>query len=77
MAAKSATLELTPGQAEAVERSSQAGILSLSLRPIGDTGEVASLEDKLKKVKDIGPISVIRYGLVPNAGKMTLQEKPQ
>jgi pilus assembly protein CpaB len=75
--AKSATLELTPGQAEAVARSAQAGVLSLSLRPIGDTGEVASLEDKLKKVKDIGPVAVIRYGMAPNAGKLMLQEKPQ
>ena len=75
--AKSATLELTPAQAEMISRSAAAGILSLALRPLGDTGEVASLEDKLKKVKDIGPVAVIRYGVAPNVGKMMLQEKPQ
>ncbi len=50
--AKSATLELTPGQAEAVSRAALAGVLSLALRPLGDQGEVASLEDKLKNAKD-------------------------
>lgn len=75
--AKSATLELTPVQAEIISRSAQAGQLSLALRPLGDIGEVASLEDKLKKVKDIGPVAVIRYGMAPNIGKLALQEKPQ
>ena len=75
--AKSATLELTPVQAEMISRSAAAGTLSLSLRPLGDTGEVASLEDRIKKVKDTGPVAVIRYGVGPNAGKLALQEKPQ
>jgi pilus assembly protein CpaB len=77
--AKSATLELTPGQAEVISRSSMAGSLSLSLRPLGDQGEVASLEDRYKKMKDNGgPVSVIRYGMAPNASKLMLQqEKPQ
>src|ERR1700761_2777932 len=75
--AKSATLELTPVQAEIIARSAQAGQLSLALRPLGDTGEVASLEDKLKKMKDTGPVSVIRYGMAPTAGKLVLQEKVQ
>lgn len=76
--AKSATLELTPGQAEAVSRAALAGVLSLALRPLGDQGEVASLEDKLKNAKEnFGPVSVIRYGMAPNAGKLLLQEKPQ
>jgi pilus assembly protein CpaB len=75
--AKSATLELTPGQAEMISRSVLAGSLSLALRPLGDTGEVASLEDRIKKVKDVGPVAVIRYGMAPNVGKQLLQEKPQ
>jgi pilus assembly protein CpaB len=76
--AKSATLEVTPLQAEMISRSAQAGVLSLALRPLGDQGEVASLEDKLKDIKEnLGPVSVIRYGLAPNAGKVLLQEKPQ
>ena len=76
--AKSATLELTPGQAETISLSAMAGSLSLSLRPLGDQGEVASLEDRYKKMKDNGgPVSVIRYGQAPNAGKLMLQEKPQ
>ena len=72
--AKTATLEVTPNQAEIVERSAMAGALSLALRPLGDEGEVASLEDRLKKIKDVGPVSIIRYGLAPNA-KFQLQEK--
>jgi pilus assembly protein CpaB len=74
--AKSATLELTPGQAEMISRSAVAGNLSLALRPLGDVGEVASLEDKLKHAKDIGPVAVIRYGMGPNAGR-SQQEKFQ
>jgi len=81
--AKSATLELTPVQAEIISRSVMAGSLSLALRPLGDTGEVASLEDrlkdsKLKNLKDAGPVAVIRYGMAPpNTGKLMLQEKFQ
>ncbi len=77
VSAKSATLELTPGQAEIVSRAQMAGALSLALRPLGDRGEVASLEDKLKNVKDIGPVSIIRYGMATNGGRLSLQEKPQ
>lgn len=75
---KTATLELSPNQAEIVARSAMAGSLSLALRPLGDEGEVASLEDRLKKLKDgAGPVAVIRYGLAPNGGKLLLQERPQ
>jgi pilus assembly protein CpaB len=76
--AKSATLELTPGQAEIISRAQMAGMLSMALRPLGDTTEVASLEDKLKNAKDnLGPVSVIRYGLAMNGGRLALQEKAQ
>ena len=75
--AKSATLELTPGQSQIITRAQMAGTLSLALRPLGDSGEVASLEDKLKNVKDNdGPVQVIRYGLALNGGRLA-QEKVQ
>lgn len=76
--AKSATLELSPGQAETVTRSALAGSLSLALRPLGDVGEVASLEDRFKRLNvNMGPVAVIRYGLAPNVNRLLLQEKPQ
>jgi pilus assembly protein CpaB len=75
--AKSATLELTPGQAEIIARAQVAGTLSMALRPLGDQGDVASLEDKLKNAKDTGPVSVIRYGMALNGGRLALQEKAQ
>jgi pilus assembly protein CpaB len=76
--ARSATLELTPAQAEMISRSAAAGQLSLALRPLGDTGEVASLEDRLKRAKNnLGPVEVIRYGVGPNGTKLALQEKLQ
>ena len=78
VSAKSATLELTPGQAEIIVRAQMAGMLSFALRPLGDQGEVASLEDKLKNAKDsLGPVSVIRYGMALNGGRLALQEKAQ
>ncbi|HVV66196.1 MAG TPA: Flp pilus assembly protein CpaB [Rhizomicrobium sp.] len=75
--AKSATLELTPAQAEIVTRSAVAGSLSLVLRPLGDLAPVASLSDRLKNYAETnGPVNVIRYGLSGN--KLSLnQEKPQ
>jgi pilus assembly protein CpaB len=54
---KTATLELTPGQAEVIARASEAGTLSLSLRPLDDSGPVAAATD------DGGPVNVIRYGI--------------
>ena len=30
-----------------------------------------------KRQREFGPVSVIRYGMAPNAGKLLLQEKPQ
>jgi pilus assembly protein CpaB len=75
--AKSATLELTPEQSEMISRAQMSGTLSLALRPLGDQGEVATLEDKLKDAKsNSGDVSVIRYGMSLNGGKLALQEKP-
>jgi pilus assembly protein CpaB len=76
--AKSATLELTPDQAEMISRAQMSGTLSLALRPLGDQGEVATLEDKLKDAKsNSGEVSVIRYGMALNGGRLAMQEKPQ
>jgi len=75
--AKSATLEVSPAQAEVLTRSTMAGSLSLALRPLGDGAPVASLTDKLKKYMEKGgPVKVIRYGM---SGNRTLQnaEMPQ
>lgn len=64
VSAKSATLEVSPAQAETLTRSAMAGNLSLVLRPLGDSAAVASLSDKLKQYADKGgPVTVIRYGM--------------
>lgn len=56
---KTATLELTPGQAQAIARAQASGILSLSLRPLGDN---ASDQGDMSAVGN--GVSVIRYGIV-------------
>lgn len=58
---KTATLELTPRQAEIVARSSSAGSLALSLRPLGSD----NAENKVASTSSdtAGNISVIRYGI--------------
>lgn len=58
---KTATLELSPAEAETVARSSATGTLSLSLRALGDNaapGAVASASGAPG-----GSVSVIRYGI--------------
>jgi pilus assembly protein CpaB len=58
---KTATLELTPAQAENVASAQASGTLSLSLRGLGDNTVVANA----KPVNgDDGPVSVIRYGVM-------------
>ena len=54
---KTATLELTPSQAELVAAAQGSGTLSMSLRGLGDNDAQASI-----KPVD-GPVSVIRYGV--------------
>ena len=78
---KTATVELTPEQAELISSAQSAGQLSLALRPLGDNQQVDNLaDDRAKKKKSLAdlstaPVNVIRYGLAtppsPN------QEKPQ
>lgn len=55
---KTATLELSPGQAELIARASASGTISLSLRPLGDNGK-----DGAEASASGGNVSVIRYGV--------------
>jgi pilus assembly protein CpaB len=57
---KTATLELTPDQAELVAAAQTTGIISMSLRGLGDNQAVAS---NSKSNSEDGPVSVIRYGV--------------
>lgn len=67
---RTATLELSPQQAELVARSQATGTLSLALRPLVD--KTASGRDRVTAARakyaaetsDTGEISVIRYGVV-------------
>jgi pilus assembly protein CpaB len=61
---KTATLELTPAQVEAVVRAQATGTLSLSLRSLGDRSALSS-EKSLSGDDDAdnGQVTVIRYGV--------------
>jgi pilus assembly protein CpaB len=59
--AKTATLELSPAQAESVTRSAMAGTLSLVLRPLGDNA--AASDARRQYAGNDSPVNVIRYGL--------------
>jgi pilus assembly protein CpaB len=62
---KTATVEVTPEQAETIAADGVAGQLSLALRPLSDAN-VASLDDTTRKHHGAaydGPVSVIRYGM--------------
>ena len=63
---KTATLELTPHQAVIVARASASGTLSLSLRPLGETGTQHALADA-----GTSGVSVIRYGIARPAASNT------
>jgi pilus assembly protein CpaB len=68
--AKTATLELSPKQAELVEMAQAAGTISLALRALGDSG----LQDKTVAAgasgqPEAGPMYIIRYGVVRPAGE--------
>jgi len=74
--AKTATLELAPGQAESVTRAAMAGSLSLVLRPLGDNAPVAEAGARKRYAGNDGAVNVIRYGV--SGGKSSLnQEKVQ
>jgi pilus assembly protein CpaB len=69
---RTATLELSPTQAERVARAQATGTLSLSLRPLADNlamagnNRVAAARAKYNNAEssDAGEVSVIRYGVV-------------
>ncbi len=83
--AKTATLEVTPDQAEMLSTAASAGSLSLTLRALGDTAAVDTVADTMKKRRKglgtdtDGPVAVIRYGvLAANTNRdRDQQERPQ
>jgi pilus assembly protein CpaB len=67
--AKTATLELTPAQAESVDAAAVTGTVSLALRPLGDT---ATADIQKKAVHNENQVvAVIRYGLARGASTTT------
>jgi pilus assembly protein CpaB len=59
---KTATLELTPDQAESLNVSRQMGTLSLALRSIQDTGADSDTDDSNKKDRH-APVNMVRFGV--------------
>jgi pilus assembly protein CpaB len=72
---KTATVEVSPEQAETISAASISGQLSLSLRPLSDA-TVTTNDGAVRKhhANDDGPVSVIRYGM---AGPNDRQESAQ
>jgi pilus assembly protein CpaB len=72
---KTATVEVSPEQAEAMAAAAQSGTLSLSLRPLS-SGAV-SLDKPAPKKRTAsnydGPVSVIRYGVTGTANRQEPQ----
>jgi len=75
---RTATVEVTPEQAETISAATQSGQLSLSLRALTDGGATSlnnpdnrNLAPKKRTavVTDEGPVSVIRYGITGNANR--------
>jgi pilus assembly protein CpaB len=58
---KTATLELTPSQAELIAAAATTGVVSLSLRGLADN---ETLADAQPTSNADGPVAVIRYGLM-------------
>jgi pilus assembly protein CpaB len=61
---KSATLELSPAQADLVSASQASGVLSLSLRALGDTAK----DDETADSSQNGTVNVIRFGRSAEGG---------
>jgi pilus assembly protein CpaB len=76
---KTATVEVTPEQAELLTMAQGAGQLSLALRPLGDNQAVADTGEALRKKRlaaDMdGPVDIIRYG-VAHAKPAQQQQEP-
>jgi pilus assembly protein CpaB len=79
--AKTATLEVTPQQAELLSTASQSGQLSLALRALGDNAAVAVAAQDRRSARGgagyDGPVSVIRYGIVAESGSRAQPGGPQ
>ena len=74
---KTATVEVSPGQAELISAAAMTGQLSLSLRPLSDS-DVARNTDPARKPRVAaanydGPVSVIRYGMTGATGQESEQ----
>jgi pilus assembly protein CpaB len=67
--AKTATLELSPQQAEMVDAAAETGKVSLALRPLGETS-TTDLAMNTKTKTNTGVVSVIRYGML-HGGNVT------
>lgn len=67
--AKTATLEVTPAQAELVQAAGTSGTLSLALRSLADSSASALAASALGQTQTASkePVSIMRYGL-PRAG---------
>jgi pilus assembly protein CpaB len=65
---KTATLELTPKQAEQVERAQASGTISLSLRGLGDSGTASSRIAAKSSQSDSSEVEVLRYSVPRYAG---------
>jgi len=63
--AKTATLELSPREAEIVEKAQASGTISLSLRPLSESGAKAIAD---RSAVGSGEVSVIRYGVGHTGG---------
>jgi pilus assembly protein CpaB len=60
---KTATLELTPDQAETLELARQQGTLTLALRSLVDSQPGSSDDEEDEAAKKQGPINTVRYGV--------------
>jgi pilus assembly protein CpaB len=69
---KTATVEVTPEQAELISAAGTTGALSLALRPLSENN-VANNDEATRKHRSMtdGPVSIIRYGM---AGAVSRQE---
>jgi len=73
---KTATLELTPGQAQSVAAAESLGTISLSLRPLADSD--TPVASNLPGDEDRGgQISIIRYGVVHDDAGTSVGGKSQ
>jgi pilus assembly protein CpaB len=71
---KTATVEVTPEQAEVVAAAAQSGVVALSLRPLNtDTAAKESTAPKKRVAAYDGPVSVIRYGLSGSSNRQEPQ----